>query len=94
MGGTAVGIVVTSLAEAQGAIDRVAHLTGVGVFLAVVLPPANRAQSHGCGRLQRLEAAAWAAEKSSYCPHGWIDVKKASGFTLSTPRWQVGSRIS
>jgi hypothetical protein len=40
-----------------------AHIGRVGVFLAVVFPPANRAQSQGGGRFQGFEAAAGAAIK-------------------------------
>jgi hypothetical protein len=43
------------------AVDGEAHFRGVGVFLAVVLPPANRAQPQGAGRIQCLVAAARAS---------------------------------
>ena len=65
------------LAETEGAIDCLAHFAGVWVFLAIVFPPANRAEGHGSGRFQGSVAAAWAAEKSRYGRHAQIDGKMA-----------------
>ena len=56
------GVVSTSLAEAEGSIDGQADVRGVFLLLAVVLPPANRAQSKRSRRFQRLISAAWAAK--------------------------------
>jgi hypothetical protein len=52
-----------------------AHFAGVRIFLAVVFPPANRAECHGSWRFEGSVAAAWAAEKSSYSPHARVDGK-------------------
>ena len=51
-------VVNPGLAEAQRAVDREANISGIFVFLAVVLPPANRAQAQSARRFQRLIAAA------------------------------------
>jgi hypothetical protein len=58
MGGAALSVVFAGFVQAEGAVDGQADIAGVVVFLAVVLPPANRAQAHGARRLQRLIAAA------------------------------------
>jgi hypothetical protein len=43
MGGAAVGEVVAGFVQAEGAVDREADFASVGIFLAVIFPPANRA---------------------------------------------------
>src|SRR5579863_2612086 len=62
IGGTAPRIRSACLSETQMTVDGQANLMGVGVFLAIVFPPAHRAQLHGCGRLQRSGAAAGTAK--------------------------------
>ena len=59
MGRAALGKVRTGLIQAQLSIHREANFRGVLVFLAVVFPPAHRAQRQRTGRLQRLVSAAW-----------------------------------
>src|SRR5665213_3383166 len=46
MGRAALRIVRARFVEAQRAVDGQAHIGGVCVFLAVVLPPADRAKLH------------------------------------------------
>jgi hypothetical protein len=51
-----------------------AHLSGISVFLAVVLPPADWAEAHRIGNFQSLISTARAAETG--CDgtlHGLID---------------------
>lgn len=61
MGGTASGIEVACFGETQCAVHGVPHIGGVGIFLAIVFPPANGAQGHGFGHVECFEAAARAA---------------------------------
>lgn len=57
MGRSAVGKIFTGLVQAEHAIDREADFAGILVLLAIILPPANGAQSEGAGRFQRLVSA-------------------------------------
>lgn len=50
MGGAAPEIMRTGVAKAQVAIDGQPYFGGVTVFLAVILPPANRAELQRLGR--------------------------------------------
>jgi len=61
VGGAEAGKVLASLVETQLSIDRKPRRKSIGISLAIVLPPANRAQSHGIGRGERFAAAAGAA---------------------------------
>jgi hypothetical protein len=61
MGGSALSVVLAGFVQAEGAIDGEADFAGVFVFLAVVLPPADRAQAESARRLQRPISAAWTA---------------------------------
>jgi hypothetical protein len=65
----AMRVVVAGFVEAELAVHGQAHFGGVFVLLAVVFPPADRAQRQGAGRLQRLVSAAWAAKTSFYGFH-------------------------
>ena len=97
MGGAALRIMFSRLDQAELAVDGQAHVAGVGVLLAVVFPPANRAQSHRLWGFKSLESAAWAAKSSCDGIHSWVDGKDEAGFTeaklpalssrLSTPRF-------
>jgi hypothetical protein len=51
MCGAALGVVGTGFVQAESAVDGEADLAGVFVFLAVILPPANRAQAERASRL-------------------------------------------
>ncbi len=64
MGRAASGVVGAGLVQAEGSVHRQPDIRGVLVLLAVVLPPANRAQAQRFGRLQRLISATWAAKTS------------------------------
>jgi len=61
MSGAALSIVLAGFVQAKGAVDGEANIAGVFVFLAVVLPPADRTQAERSRRLQRLVSAARAA---------------------------------
>jgi len=61
MGCTAVGIVPTGVVEAEGSVDCMTDIVGVGVFLAVVFPPADGAKPHCGWGFQSPEAAAGTA---------------------------------
>ena len=74
VGSAALGIVLAGFIEAEGAVHGQADFVGIGVFLAVVFPPANRAQAEGVWRLQRLVPATRAAKLSLHQSlHTWID---------------------
>jgi hypothetical protein len=62
MGRAAMNVVFTGFVEAELAVHRQAHIGGVIVLLAVVLPPADRAERQGAGFFQRLISAARAAK--------------------------------
>ena len=58
MSGAATNEKVACLIEAELAIDCEANFSGVTVVLAIVFPPANRAQNHGGGRIESPVPAA------------------------------------
>jgi hypothetical protein len=70
VGGAAMGEVLTGFAQAQLAVDCEADFEGVRVFLAVVLPPANRAQPQCVRGFQGLVSAAGATEPGNDNLHG------------------------
>ena len=80
MGSAASCVVGAGLVQAEGAVHRQPDIRGVLVLLAVVLPPANRAQAQRFGRLQRLISAAWAAKTSlhSFPQDEWTAIEVAS----------------
>ena len=51
------GIVLARVVQAQGSVYGVTHVARVSVLLAVVFPPANRAQSQGLRSFNRLKTA-------------------------------------
>ena len=59
-----VGVVLPGLPQAQSPIDGKPDIRGVVVFLAVVFPPAHRAQSH-CARRVQCPASAARAPKTN-----------------------------
>jgi hypothetical protein len=71
MGRAAVDVVLAGLVQAEGAVHGEADLGGVGVFLAVVFPPADGAQREGAGCLQGSASAAWAAKTSLHSISKW-----------------------
>ena len=75
----AVHVVLPGFIEAEGAVDGQAYIRGIFIFLAIVFPPANRAQSERVRRFQRLVSAARAAEPGLHqCSHTCIDGKKGA----------------
>jgi len=64
IGGADVSVILPGLPQAQSPIDRKPDVPGILVFLAVVLPPAHRAQSH-CARSVQCSASAAGAPKTS-----------------------------
>jgi len=60
------GVVLTGLAEAELTVHGEADLGGIVVLLAIVLPPADRAQGQRAGGFQRLISAAWTAKTSRH----------------------------
>ncbi len=81
--GPAARKVLTRLFQAQLPIHGESHLGGVGVFLAIVLPPANGAQSHRRGRIQGSIAAAWTAKSSFTSFHSGVDANPRRRFTAA-----------
>ncbi len=57
-------VMLACLLQAQVAIDREPDILGVVVFLAVVFPPANRAECKGTRRIEGFETTARAAKTS------------------------------
>ena len=43
VGGAAVGKMLAGFIQAEGAVDSEADIASIGVFLAIVFPPADRA---------------------------------------------------
>ena len=64
IGGADVSVILPGLLQAQSTIDGTPDVPGILVFLAVVLPPAHRAQSH-CARSVQCSASAAGAPKTS-----------------------------
>jgi hypothetical protein len=62
VGSAAGGIVAAGLAQAQLPVDRKPNIFSIFIVLAVVLPPANRAQAKRAGNLERLVPTAWTAK--------------------------------
>ena len=62
MRGAELRVVGAGLVEAQLAVDRQTDLSGVGVLLAIVFPPANGAQLQGTGRFEGSVPAAGTAK--------------------------------
>jgi hypothetical protein len=67
--GATLGVIQASVVEAEGAIYRVMHIFGIRVFLPIIFPPADGAESHGVRSFQCSMAATWAAEKRICDPH-------------------------
>jgi hypothetical protein len=57
----AMDVVFARFLQTQLAVHSQPHVTGIAVFLAVVLPPAHRAKSQHTRCLKRSASAAWAA---------------------------------
>jgi len=70
MGCAAIREMRTSFIQAESSVDGEADFRRVLVFLAIVLPPADRTQRQcGCGR-QRLISTAWTSKtKRQDFPH-------------------------
>jgi hypothetical protein len=83
MGRSALRVMGPGFVKTQLAVHGQAHLRGVRVFLAIVFPPANRAQSHCIRRFQRFVSAARTAEPSCDSLHVWMDDKNQAGFTVT-----------
>jgi len=85
MGCAALGKVEAGFVEAELAVDGQAHLGGVVILLAIVLPPADRAQAQGAGNFQGPVSAARAAKARLHPlhahPHTLMDGRGAGGFT-------------
>ena len=73
MGRATLRVVLAGFVQAQGAVHGQAHFAGVSVLLAIVLPPADRAQRQCAGRLQRLVSAARAAITSFHNSPRYVD---------------------
>lgn len=64
MGRAAMRIVIARFIQTEGAVHGQADIGRVGILLAVVFPPAHRAQPERVRRFQRLVSATGAAETS------------------------------
>jgi hypothetical protein len=75
----AVRIVVPGFLQTEGAVDGQAYIRGVFIFLAIVFPPANGAQSERVGHFERLITAARATKSGlNQSFHTNIDGKKSA----------------
>ena len=80
MGGANFGKVVAGLIEAELSVDGEADFRGVWVFLAVVFPPADRAQLERAGSFESFISTAGAAiAHYDGCTHTGIDGAWAGG---------------
>jgi hypothetical protein len=52
MGGAEPAVVIPGLVQAELAVDRETHFRSVIIFLAVIFPPADRAQLQNAGRIE------------------------------------------
>ena len=57
----AMRVVLPGLAQAQLPVHGKAHLGGIAVLLAIVLPPADRTQAHDTRSVERLVSTAGAS---------------------------------
>ena len=81
MSGAALGVVHAGLGEAEFAVYGVSNFEGIGIFLAVILPPADRAQGQDIWRFE-CPVAATRASKTNRCrPHGQMDEFLSGWFT-------------
>ena len=69
VGSAALRVVLAGFAEAELTVHSEVDFGCVIVLLAIVLPPADRAQRHGSGRFQRLVSTARAAKTNFQCFH-------------------------
>ena len=72
---------VAGLAEAEAAVHGEPHLGSVRILLAVILPPADGAQTEGSGSFQRLTSAAGAAKACCDRFHIQMDENCGRGMT-------------
>jgi hypothetical protein len=77
------GIMLAGFVQTQLAIHRQPHLRGIIVLLAVVFPPAYRAQAQRIRGLQCLISAAGTTKTGRNGLHVWMDENHAVGFTGS-----------
>lgn len=73
VGGAALGVVHSGLGEAEFAVYGVSDFRSIGVFLAVVLPPADRTQGQDLGSLQCPVSAARASKTNQCRLHAQMD---------------------
>lgn len=86
MRGAAPRVALAGLAEAYLPVHGQAHFIGVRIILAIVFPPADRAQSKGFRRLNCLVSATWAAILSH-----WILVPIDAGLAKQITAVPAGS---
>ena len=91
MGRAVVCEVRTGLIETELSVDGEANFGGVVVFLAVVFPPADRAQLQGSGRIEGFISTAGASIAHYDCgAHTGID-GKGVGRDYGGEEWSAGS---
>lgn len=72
-------VMTAGLRQAELPIHRKANLGCIDVFLTVVFPPADRAESHRTGCVKGLMSATRAAESDFDCFHEGIDEESREG---------------
>jgi hypothetical protein len=75
-------VVQTGFIQAELAIDCEAHFRGVVILLAVILPPANRAQLQSAGCIESSISTTRATKTHFNCrTHAEMDGAKTRGIT-------------
>jgi hypothetical protein len=80
MGRTAPLVICPRLQQAQGAVYSLTHFGSIGIFLAIVGPPADRAYLQSLRKRKRPESAARAPKRHS---HTWIDGFSDAAMTVT-----------
>lgn len=78
IGSTTAKIRCAGLGQAEMTIDRKANVSGIGIILSVVFPPADRTQFHGRRRFECTVATARATIANRSHWHVEIDGKRSS----------------
>lgn len=76
-------VVAAGLRQAELAVHRETYFRRIGVFLAVVFPPTDRAQTKSVGRFKGLVTATGTAESGYGLIHGRIDGEIVKEITVT-----------
>jgi hypothetical protein len=80
-------VVLAGLIKAELAVDGEAHFGGVSVLLTIILPPADRTQLQGPGRIEGFISTAGTPEAHFNCrTHAEMDDTQTRRITTKRPR--------